>query len=751
MGSVDFYQQLFNAVDALILVLDFQGKIVFVNQSWVDLTGYSLAEVKGEDFQALFTAVEQKEEAEFQKSFKELSVNSSVKNYETYLLGKHGQRHRISWSSNLFSDIKQNFEFIVFTGEDITELNKLKEDLTELKEQQEILLDSIDIQIWYLKDIRTYGAVNQAFADFLGLEKADLVDSSLREVRQKEEWKLCIPKNRKVFSEKEKVRTQEWVENAQGEKRLLEINKYPKLDKQGEVKYVVCTAQDITKRKEMQRELKQNKRKIELLHKLTSRMGTSQRKEEVYQLTMEAAEDILDFNLCILNIKEGDKLLIKATSSNMSSAYCKDLSIDEGIPGKTYQTGRSYLIKDVFKIKESILTGKKSKYRSTISVPLGKLGVFQVVSEKVAAFDEEDLKLIELLTSHTTAALKRLISEAKIKHMSFHDDLTGLYNRTFLLEEMDRLDQKAELPLSIVLADVNGLKLINGAFGYEVGDRLLIKVARIIEETCLKRDVIARWSGDEFVILLPQSGEQRVQKLCEQIRDRCQQVELEEGINISLSLGYATKESSTEEIDDTFKRAEEGMYKHKLKESKSARSTIIDSLKTTLIEKTYETAEHAQRLKDLALELGKSMDLSDFKLTDLVLLAELHDLGKVGISEKIIQKPGPLTDEEWQEIQRHPEIGYQIAESSAELSAVAEGILCHHEWWDGSGYPQGLKGEEIPLISRVISIVDAFDVMTNKRPYKEAMSKQEALAELKSGAGTQFDPQLVEQFVDLLT
>jgi HD-GYP domain-containing protein (c-di-GMP phosphodiesterase class II) len=153
----------------------------------------------------------------------------------------------------------------------------------------------------------------------------------------------------------------------------------------------------------------------------------------------------------------------------------------------------------------------------------------------------------------------------------------------------------------------------------------------------------------------------------------------------------------------------------------------------------------------LALQIGRDFGLSDSELDDLALLATLHDIGKIAIPEGIIIKPGNLSPEEWELIWKHPEIGYRIAGSSPELAPIAEAILAHHEWWDGSGYPRGLKGEEIPLISRIISIVDAHDVMTQGRPYKEAVGQEESLQELQSKAGTQFDPILTAMFIKMVT
>jgi len=178
------------------------------------------------------------------------------------------------------------------------------------------------------------------------------------------------------------------------------------------------------------------------------------------------------------------------------------------------------------------------------------------------------------------------------------------------------------------------------------------------------------------------------------------------------------------------------MYRHKLLESKSYRNAFINTLLATLFEKSMETKEHAERLQNYCLAVDRELKLSPKELDELALLAVLHDIGKVGINENILQKPGPLTSEEWEEMKKHPEIGYRIAQNTPGLSAVAEYILAHHERWDGKGYPRGLKGEEIPLLCRILAVADAFDAMTNDRTYRKAMSREEAIAEIKRNAGT---------------
>ena len=219
----------------------------------------------------------------------------------------------------------------------------------------------------------------------------------------------------------------------------------------------------------------------------------------------------------------------------------------------------------------------------------------------------------------------------------------------------------------------------------------------------------------------------------------------------NISLGHATKTSEDESIDRVIKNAEDFMYKRKLLAHKSMHSTIISSMKATMFEKNQGTEEHAERLIRLTRMVGKKLGLNEDKQGELELLSTMHDIGKIGISDSIINKPGKLTKEEWVQMKKHPEIGYRIAMSTKELASIAEYIHCHHERWDGMGYPQGLKDEEIPLLSRIVSVVDSYDAMTQDRPYRKALSKEMAFAEIEDNAGTQFDPDVAKIFLDIIS
>jgi len=343
--------------------------------------------------------------------------------------------------------------------------------------------------------------------------------------------------------------------------------------------------------------------------------------------------------------------------------------------------------------------------------------------------------------------------EEKILYLSYHDVLTGLYNRAFFEEESKRLDNERQLPLSIIMGDINGLKLINDAFGHAEGDKLLVEIAKILSSCCRDGDIVTRTGGDEFCILLPQTSIEVAKTICRRIYKACENYEGKTGkgmLYLSISLGYATKTDSGALIENILKDAEEHMYKQKLLESKSLHSSIISSIKTTMFEKSRETEEHEERLVALSKMVGQALDLTDAQLNDLELLSTLHDIGKLSINDQVLNKAGKLTDEEWLEIRKHPEVGYRIALASPELVPIADFILCHHERWDGKGYPQGLIGEKIPLLSRIISVVDSFDAMTQDRPYRKAMPVAAAIDEITKNAGTQFDPEISRIFVEEL-
>jgi diguanylate cyclase (GGDEF)-like protein/PAS domain S-box-containing protein len=242
---------------------------------------------------------------------------------------------------------------------------------------------------------------------------------------------------------------------------------------------------------------------------------------------------------------------------------------------------------------------------------------------------------------------ERKIREEEILHLNYHDSLTGLYNRTFFKKEVECLDTESQLPLSVIIGDINGLKLINDSLGHGEGDKLLVGIGKILDSCCRKEDIPARTGGDEFSILLPRTNNETAYEIVKKINSACEEYNKKVSNELyytSISLGYATKTSMEETFNDILKDAEDHMNNRKLLESKSIHSSIISSMKTALFEKSQETEEHAQRLIKLSRAVGEVIGLTDQQFDELELFSTLHDIGKIGIDDQVLNKTGKLTD-----------------------------------------------------------------------------------------------------------
>ncbi len=340
--------------------------------------------------------------------------------------------------------------------------------------------------------------------------------------------------------------------------------------------------------------------------------------------------------------------------------------------------------------------------------------------------------------------------EEEVLFLYQHDTLTGLYNRRFFDIKVKQMVGIEKTPLSIIIGDINGLKTINEAYGNLQGDRLITKTAELIKK-CLGNDyILARMGGGDFKMLLPNTDHEEANEIMKRIELSFNSVANSSLYKTSFSLGCATKTSLDEPIEKIMQLAEEHMRKDKLLHKESMQNSLIMSLKSTLFEKSQETEEHAERLVKLSKAIGNVLNLTDDKMNELELLSVLHDIGKIGVKDSILEKKERLTEEEWNQIMQHSIIGYRIAKSIPILQPISEYILYHHERYDGNGYPHKKKGEEIPLLSRIISIVDSYDAMTSDRVYRKAMTKTAAIEEIRRNLGSQFDPIMAEKFIDLV-
>lgn len=345
-------------------------------------------------------------------------------------------------------------------------------------------------------------------------------------------------------------------------------------------------------------------------------------------------------------------------------------------------------------------------------------------------------------------------SEEKYKYLSFYDPLTGLYNRTYFEYEMKRISQSPRgfLPLSIISVDIDGHKIVNDTFGHQAGDRQLKYAAEVLKTSIRKEDTLVRAGGDEFCIILPNMPNSVAQQRKIDILDAVEQHNSKNPfIPLSVSVGVATNDykNKDETVYDIYHRADDDMYYHKYNKDIYNTGRVTEFFLSALAERDYIAQGHADRLTVWAEKMSARLSLEEKTKSGLLLLAKLHDVGNIGIPEEILFKKGELTTEEKNKVRTHVNIGYSIASRSGEVSHIAELILHHHEWWNGKGYPSGLKETEIPLACRIISILDAYDTMTNERLHHMPMDKEDALKELARCSGTQFDPELIEIFIDI--
>jgi diguanylate cyclase (GGDEF)-like protein/PAS domain S-box-containing protein len=392
-----------------------------------------------------------------------------------------------------------------------------------------------------------------------------------------------------------------------------------------------------------------------------------------------------------------------------------------------------------------LLTKGKDKIPLSISISRIKDTFGEVVGLVIVGQDIRLVKKLQLEIEENQRV------QEELSYLSFHDSLTGLHNRSSFENRMKYLEEKGGHNCGIIICDLDGLKLVNDTLGHKEGDELIMSAARVISKSLKDNWIAARIGGDEFAIILEETSEEDIKKIYKAMTmDIIEHNKTTETIPLSVSIGFAVSSNKTNSMKDIFKEADNNMYREKLMQSQKTKDAIVKALIKALLAKDFITEGHADRVYKLMELLSSEIDIPKYKYDNLWLFAQFHDIGKVGIPDSILFKPHTLNVDEYYELKRHCEIGYRIARSSPELEPIADFILKHHEWWDGSGYPLGIKGDEIPLECRVLAIVDAFDVMTTNRPYRSALSIDEALEEIKRGAGGQFDPIIANKFVSIM-
>jgi len=690
------------------------GKTIF-NGKWAEIIGYTLDEISPITVETWKNHTYPKD---FEKSKKKLEkhFNGEIDQYKNELRMKHKNGHWV-WvldQGKVISWTDDGKPFKMFGIHlDITDRKKKEE---KLRNNKDLLSSILEVQNNLVVVLNKEGKIIK-----FNKSCEKLTGYTFEEVRNKKVWEILIKKD-EIEETKEVYRNLKaknfpnehenyWITKTK-ELKLISWSNNVILDQNNEVKYIVATGDDITDKIWGEKILKKSQQIANVGNWVYDiKNNILFWSDEIYRIFGMNPQEFETSYEAFLNVIHPDD------REKVDNAYNTSIENNE----------------EFYEIEHRIIKHDNGQIR--------------YVKEKCEHIKNDDdeiirsLGIVQDITDH-------IEKEKEIKYLLYKDKLTDLYNRRFFEEEIKRLDTKRNLPISIIMVDVNGLKIINDSYGHETGDQMLIETGKILKQELRDEDILARHGGDEFTVLLPQTSKKEAKKIISRLKAKNNKLS-ERSITVSFSLGVATKANEDENIRNILKKADDEMYRNKLSESKSTKNKIVQNLLNTLQAKSSETKDHAVRMTRLSNSLGEKLKLSNSELNRLSLLATLHDIGKTTISEDLLTKPGKLTEKEWEIIKEHPTSGYKIASASEEFILVAEEILYHHEHWNGNGYPDGLKGEEIPYLARIISIIDAYDVMTNKRPYSKAISKKEALYEIKRHAGKQFDPKLAKEFIEL--
>ena len=747
------FASLFKSSPEALVYTDEKSNILDINPRFTELFSYTLKEIKGRNLDdGMIHPPDKMEEG------KRLTCEALKGHFycETIRKKKDGTLFSVVISASQVI-IDGQLKGMITLYQDITERKQAEKALQESRNMFFSLFDCSPEAVLYQDEAGTILDINPRFTELFGYTPEEVkgrnIDEGMIYPPDKiKEGKRLTQEALAKYLNYETVRRKK-----DGTLIPVAISTSPVIVEEKH-RGVIALYKDITERK-------QNETMQKVLYNISKVANSPISLKQLYKTIHKELGTIIDttnFYIALVDEKE-DKIYFPYHQDEKDDDFpIMKFSTTNTLTTYVIKTGKS-LLNNSNQYKEMVDQGILTPMGTTTDKSIWRLGVPLKIEDKTIGaivvqsytnpnlYFEKDIKLLEFVSSQVATAIERKSSEEKIKHLSFHDSLTGLYNRAYFEEELERYNFPRYYPLSIVMLDVNGLKVINDTFGHQEGDRLLQNLSQTLTSVSRQGDILARIGGDEFAILLPSTTSEQAHEFCERIKKACQQDKIGPiYLRLNISLGHATQEGEYKDINSLLRAADRNMYQDKLFNGKSREKHFLEAFRIILAERDPHTHLHAQRLQELALSLGKRVGLTEYQLGNLKLLALLHDIGKIGIPDSILFKTYILTPSEWKKMREHSRIGYRMAKNIPDFTPIAREILYHHEHWDGTGYPDGLKGEKIPLPSRIISIVDAYDVMQSRRPYKGAVSKTKALKEIKRCAGTQFDPQLVEIFLKIV-
>ncbi len=556
------------------------------------------------------------------------------------------------------------------------------------------------------------------------------------------------------------------------------------LEELGIIEDVTCRVAVSMEKEYLREQLREREEELSVINNSSFILSSSMDIQEIFGSFIEELRKVIDVEWAAIILLDENDLCCVALSSADGAAY----QVGERMPLDGTGSGWVITQKKIF-VESDISQGRYFKtgenfyqrgFKTVVYLPLlakGRaVGSLIVTSKQKNAYSQRHIKLLEQLTSQIALPLENTLLYAKAEKKARVDELTGLLNRRSLDEMIDNEISRHSRyggVFSLAILDLDSFKAYNDTYGHPAGDRLLRQVSDVIKNAIRTADRAFRYGGDEFAVLLPQTDIDDGIQVTERVRESIAG-EVDSGdIPVTISIGLASWPDDGISHTDIIAAADATLYRAKRSGgNQSCRTTgslmpiqldeinkdsitgidsrileVIRALSDTLDAWSYYTFNHSKKVTDCSLALGKMLKLDIVEMRRLEACALLHDIGKSGMSERVINKPSELTAEEWDLVKTHPKLGSEIAGRIPQLVSCIDGILHHHEHYDGSGYPKGLKGEEIPLEARILAIADSYVTMTSERSYSGAMDHEQAIEELKKCAGLQFDPYLIEKFV----
>lgn len=744
VSGLDFYSLFEYHGNVMLLIDSLTGEILHANQAAADFYGYTIEDLESMNIQSINTVsfdeaekIRKKTAADGKNFYKteHRLANGEIRAVEIYACAHEYENGTLIFAviyditDRLHAEAKNTLLtaaviitvsavaavsvfFAVILNRERKKLRDRSDEINYLYEIHRTFKDA-DSRLIYLKDENLkYIFVNKALEKFFGRNEKDIIGHTVNDFADYDLSFLCNMTDHEVIEKKTNIISEHaWKD------RVFQTIKFPV--KLPEGRYGVgAYLSDVTAESNNKKEL-------------TRVNGVLRENEEKLQLILDsAAEAIYGIDL------EGNCTFCNKSCLEMLGFGSQDELLGKNMHWLIHHSRRdgTQIPIDRCRIYQSFKQGQGAHIDDEV---LWRADGTCFDAEYYSYPQYKDGKVIGAVVTFFDISERRK-TESWIRYLNNHDSLTGLYNRRYFEEALAGTDMECNYPISVIMCDVNGLKLINDVFGHGAGDTMLQNAAQAIKEACGEDDIAARWGGDEFIIILPRSDHAEAQQTALRIKELFA-LEKINGIDGSISVGCATKETYAQKIEQIIKNADDRMYAQKIADRKIFSSSAVETI-FSIYSQIPSEKEHSESVRGICIRIAEAMNLTQSEKCRLKEAALMHDIGKVVIDKKILSKTSGLTEEEEQIFRQHTVAGYRILNSSDRTFDLAKYVLSHHENWDGSGYPKGIGGDAIPKLARIIAVAEKYDELTRVN----GMSEEEALNDIAAKSGTLFDPEIVK-------